>query len=552
MWNKFSSDDFFRKAKEIWKDEYDYSKVVYKDYDTEVTIICKKDDHPEFNKKPKYHLKQKSPSGCPICGRLKQIEKATKPFEDFLNDARKIHGDLYEYLKESYKNSKIDIQIICKIHGPFPQSPDVHINHRAGCPKCRDELTGERSKLKFDEVNLRLNENSKGNDTTVSFDEKEYLGVNANLKIKCSKHGIQEPRLVNTMFEGTHPCIECTAEILGRNIKRRTKEDVFQFLNERFDGKYKIYDFEYGDKRTVITLNCSFEGHGDFSFQVDSMYTSNGCPVCSYENSIEKRTASVRKHNESTRKSRELKWLERVKIKHGDLYDYSLVYYVNALTPVIIICRNHGNTLQVPDTHLNHGCRLCADELNAKRLTKTLKQFIDEAKHVHADTYRYDHVDYKSTTEKVLITCKLHGDFPQTPDSHLQGAGCPRCFNKNEGRLAVILNERGIVHRQYKIENKRYDFLLPEFNIIIERDGEQHYRGIDFGGKDKIENLISQQNNDRYKTNLAKSKGYKIFRIPYWLSEEDERKEIQNILDGTPTYPDVPDIEQAKTKPLPN
>ena len=57
---------------------------------------------------------------------------------------------------------------------------------------------------------------------------------------------------------------------------------------------------------------------------------------------------------------------------------------------------------------------------------------------------------------------------------------------------------------------------------------------------------------DIEKTALAKSKGHNICRIPFWLSEEDERKEIQNILDGNPTYPDVPDIEQAKTKPLPN
>ena len=114
MGNKLTSDDFFRKAKEIWKDEYDYSKVVYKDYETEVIIICKKDDHPEFPKKPKYHLNQKRPSGCPICGRLRQIEKATKPFEDFLKDAREIHGNLYEYVKESYKNAKSDVQIILK------------------------------------------------------------------------------------------------------------------------------------------------------------------------------------------------------------------------------------------------------------------------------------------------------------------------------------------------------------------------------------------------------------------------------------------------------
>ena len=65
-------------------------------------------------------------------------------------------------------------------------------------------------------------------------------------------------------------------------------------------------------------------------------------------------------------------------------------------------------------------------------------------------------------------------------------------------------------------------------------------------------NFEKQQQIDIEKTKLAKSKGHKICRIPYWLSEEDERKEIQNILNGKPTYPDVPDIEQAKTKPLPN
>ena len=44
--------------------------------------------------------------------------------------------------------------------------------------------------------------------------------------------------------------------------------------------------------------------------------------------------------------------------------------------------------------------------------------------------------------------------------------------------------------RGLKIENKRYDFFLPDYNILIERDGEQHYRGIDFGELDKKENLF--------------------------------------------------------------
>ena len=110
------------------------------------------------------------------------------------------------------------------------------------------------------------------------------------------------------------------------------------------------------------------------------------------------------------------------------------------------------------------------------------------------------------------------------------------------------MNEIGVVHRNYRINNRYFDFYLPEYDLIIERDGEQHYYKF-------IKNWSSieeNHQNDIEKTNLAKSKGHKIRRIPFWLSEEDERKEIQNILKGQPTYPDVPDLEQAKTKPLPN
>ena len=58
--------------------------------------------------------------------------------------------------------------------------------------------------------------------------------------------------------------------------------------------------------------------------------------------------------------------------------------------------------------------------------------------------------------------------------------------------------------------------------------------------------------NDKVKTKLAKEAGLKIARIPYWLTQEEEEIEIENILDGKPSYPDVPDLKQAETKPLPN
>ena len=162
---------------------------------------------------------------------------------------------------------------------------------------------------------------------------------------------------------------------------------------------------------------------------------------------------------------------------------------------------------------------------------------------------------YKNGTSKVIISCTLHGDFLQLPQKHLAGQGCPKCQYKGEGRLAEIFKTKSIFYREFKIENKFYDFYLPEYNLLIERDGQQHYseernfsKLVKMNPKDYLK---EQQKNDKLKTKLAKKEGYKIARIPYWLNKEEEEIEIDNILAGKPTYPDVPDLKQEKTKPRP-
>ena len=66
----------------------------------------------------------------------------------------------------------------------------------------------------------------------------------------------------------------------------------------------------------------------------------------------------------------------------------------------------------------------------------------------------------------------------------------------------------------------------------------------------KKQNYILKQN-DINKTQLAKKNGYKIARIPYWLDDKEVELEIENILAGKPTYPDIPDAAQEETKPTP-
>ena len=60
-----------------------------------------------------------------------------KTTEQFIQEARLLHGDRFDYSKVIYKNNKTKIEIICKEHGSFYQSPDMHLRGD-GCPLCRN------------------------------------------------------------------------------------------------------------------------------------------------------------------------------------------------------------------------------------------------------------------------------------------------------------------------------------------------------------------------------------------------------------------------------
>ena len=74
----------------------------------------------------------------------------------------------------------------------------------------------------------------------------------------------------------------------------------------------------------------------------------------------------------------------------------------------------------------------------------------------------------------------MHGYFFSTPTKHLSGQGCPLCTNKREGQLKILIASLGTSVDKLTIKKRHYDFYLPDLGIVIERDGEQHYR-IAFG-----------------------------------------------------------------------
>lgn len=130
-----NTEEFIARAIQIHGRVYDYSKVKYVKTSKKVIIVCPV--HGEFEQTPQKHL---SGQGCPICGR----ERTRLGKDEFIRQARLIHGDKYDYSKVVYQSTSKPVVIICPIHGEFLQTPKCHIGLRQNCPKCGHKAAGKK------------------------------------------------------------------------------------------------------------------------------------------------------------------------------------------------------------------------------------------------------------------------------------------------------------------------------------------------------------------------------------------------------------------------
>jgi predicted nucleic acid-binding Zn-ribbon protein len=127
---RLTKEEFIEKARKIHGNFYDYSKVDYINNKTKVTIICP--IHGKFEQSPNNHLKGQ---GCPKCGIQKNALSRTLTAKEFVEKAKEVHQNKYDYSKVDYINNHTKVEIICPIHGSFWQQPKNHLVGK-GCPKC--------------------------------------------------------------------------------------------------------------------------------------------------------------------------------------------------------------------------------------------------------------------------------------------------------------------------------------------------------------------------------------------------------------------------------
>lgn len=267
-------------------------------------------------------------------------------------------------------------------------------------------------------------------------------------------------------------------------------------------NKYDYSLVKYIGNLIKVKIICP--KHGIFEQMPKNHKRGQGCPRCSNVNNKED-------------------FIKKSIIIHNDKYDYSLVDYMNSKTKVKIICNIHGIFEQNPNDHLSgYGCTKCGINKRTKINTLDKKEFIRKSIKIHKNDYNYSMVDYKKSTEKVKIICLQHGIFEQTPHSHLKGSGCPKCkkISKGEKKILYFLESNNIKYKfQKKFNNCKnqnyliFDFYLPEYNICLEYDGEQHFKPIKYWGGEK--GYLERIENDKIKNDFCKNNNIKLIRIRY-------------------------------------
>lgn len=286
--------------------------------------------------------------------------------------------------------------------------------------------------------------------------------------------------------------------------KKITTEEFIEMAKEVHQNEYDYSLVEYKGMEVPVTIICP--KHGEFQQTPHThIHGKGGCPKC--------------KHRSYKLTTEE--WIEKATKAHNGKYDYSKVLYKDSKTKVCIICPEHGEFWQLPNNHLKtYGCPKCGK----LRITSNTNEFIQKATLVHGNKYNYSKVIYRTNQNKVTITCPIHGDFEQSPNSHLSGSGCPKCnCSKGEARISNFLDKNKILYfKQFEIaidqdinpSGKAFiDFYVPEYNLFIEFNGIQHYKEVEYFNLNR--SFEVQKLRDKYVKQYCLDNQINLLEIPY-------------------------------------
>lgn len=188
--------------------------------------------------------------------------------QEFIEKAKKVHGNKYDYSKVKYIKSGLKVCIICPKHGEFWQIANSHLQGQ-GCPECNS-----RNKPITKEYFVQQAVKVHGNRYDYS-KVPDFPGSHTPVPIICPKHGI----FMQSTYahRSGQKCPECAKEINAYNQTYKWEElkDIFA---QRHNNKYDYSQVDYVDMNTPIKIICP--KHGEFMQKPRDHIRYAGCPRC--------------------------------------------------------------------------------------------------------------------------------------------------------------------------------------------------------------------------------------------------------------------------------
>lgn len=288
-----------------------------------------------------------------------------------------------------------------------------------------------------------------------------------------------------------------TPELFTSRILSLSDQNEYKFIEE-----YK----QYREKIKCVHLICNTE----FAVKPHAfLIQSTRCPTCSKQGRTKRSTVQIQKEIDQLTNS-----------------TYQLIDDYSSINLPMKIKHNECGTIQNIQYQNFKGngqrCYKCTMERNNERSRLTFDDINDKIKKVHGDEYiAHDISDYRNIHSSVYIKHNICNNVFQMQIHNLciNKRTCTFCQTKQSGedKIVEILTENNIYFEREKIFKElgrlRFDFFLPEYNTLIEYDGIQHFKPIDFfGGESQLEYV---QSNDSKKNQFCTDNNIRLVRIRY-------------------------------------
>lgn len=189
----------------------------------------------------------------------------------FIDKAKIVHGDRYDYSLVNYTHSKSNVKIICPVHGVFEQTPNNHLRS-GGCLKCGLEST---VKLKTSSRESFVNKSKLVHGDTYDYSLTEYVRAHSLVKICCPIHGVFE-QTPNSHMKG-RGCPSCVSSKISTKIMM--SNDEFVRRSRLLHGnKYDYSLVVYRGYEQIVNIICPT--HGVFTQKPREHLDACGCNMC--------------------------------------------------------------------------------------------------------------------------------------------------------------------------------------------------------------------------------------------------------------------------------